>query len=42
MFLDTSGTVVGRVKNLVEPDAMLDVVRPAANKLHGNQHAQTP
>ncbi len=43
IFLDTSGNVLGRVRSLVEPDAMLDVVRPAARKLRaGNKSAATP
>ena len=43
IFLDTSGNVLGRVKTLVEPDAMLEVVRPAARKLRTtNAAARTP
>jgi len=43
IFLDTAGNVLGRVKSLVEPDAMLQVVRPAARKLRaGHESAQTP
>ena len=43
IFLDTKGNVLGRVKTLIEPDAMLDVVRPAARKLRtGNESARTP
>lgn len=33
IFLDTTGNVLGRVKSLIEPDEMLDVVRPAARKM---------
>ena len=36
IFLDTSGNVLGRVKILIEPDEMLEVVRPAARKMHGS------
>jgi thiol:disulfide interchange protein DsbD len=44
IFMDTKGNVLGRVKTLIEPDEMLDVVRPAARKLRdaGEQRAATP
>jgi thiol:disulfide interchange protein DsbD len=35
VFLDTDGHVLGRVSKLLGEDAMLDVVRPAAAKVHG-------
>ena len=40
VFLDTGGSVLGRVKNLIEPDAMLEVVRPAARRLKSNESAR--
>ena len=33
IFMDTRGNVHGRVKSLIEPDEMLEVVRPAARKI---------
>lgn len=33
IFLDTKGKVVGRVKDLIEPDEMLSIVRPAAREV---------
>ena len=33
VFLDTEGNVLGRVKDLVEPDEILDIIRPAARKV---------
>lgn len=43
VFLDTDGHVLARVKTLIEPDAMLEVVRPASHKLSsGNVRAGTP
>jgi thioredoxin:protein disulfide reductase len=44
IFMDTSGNVLGRVKTLIEPDEMLEVVRPAARKLRAasQQRAATP
>ena len=35
VFVATDGTELGRIKELVEPDAMLDVVHPAAQRLRG-------
>ena len=35
VFVATDGTELGRIKELVEPDAMLDVVRPATQRLRG-------
>lgn len=36
IFLDTTGNVLGRVKSLIEPDEMLEVVRPAARKVRAS------
>ncbi len=33
VFLDTHGNVLGRVKDLVKPGELLDIVRPAARKV---------
>lgn len=33
VFLDPDGNVLGRIKYLVEPEEMLDIVRPAARKV---------
>lgn len=43
VFLDTNGNVVGRLKDLVEPEQLLDIVRPAARALRaGSDQARTP
>lgn len=43
VFLDTKGQVIGRIKDLVEPEEMLDVVRPAGRKVRtGNEQAKQP
>jgi thiol:disulfide interchange protein len=45
VFLDTDGHVLGRVKNKIEPDEMLEVVRPASRKAAsrtGNARASVP
>lgn len=43
VFLDTSGNVVGRIQNLIEPEDMLDIVRPAARKVRtAGDQAKTP
>ena len=33
VFVTVDGKVLGRVKHLIEPDDMLEIVRPAANKI---------
>jgi thiol:disulfide interchange protein DsbD len=33
VFVTSKGEVLGRVKHLIEPDEMLDIVRPASHKL---------
>jgi thioredoxin:protein disulfide reductase len=42
VFLDTRGSVLGRVREMVEPDEMLDIVRPAAKTIRSSRHAATP
>jgi thiol:disulfide interchange protein DsbD len=39
VFLSTEGDVLGRVKHLIDPDEMLDIVTPAARKLAGGPTA---
>ena len=39
VFLTPEGNVVGRVKHLIDPDAMLDIVNPAVHKLAGGPTA---
>ncbi|HEU0033680.1 MAG TPA: cytochrome c biogenesis protein CcdA [Kofleriaceae bacterium] len=35
VFMDTEGNVLGRVHELIEPDAMMEIVRPATTQLRG-------
>jgi hypothetical protein len=31
--MDTEGNVLGRVKDMIEPDEMLEIVHPAATRI---------
>ena len=42
IFLDTKGHVLGRVKDLIQPDEMLEIVRPAARKLRTDNASRSP
>jgi hypothetical protein len=43
VFLDADGNVLGRVRKVIKPRAMLKVVVPASKKLaaHGEPQAET-
>jgi thioredoxin:protein disulfide reductase len=42
VFLGTEGQVLGRVDKMMEPEDMLEIVRPAVKKLASRARAQTP
>ena len=43
VFLDTNGNVLGRVTDLVEPEELLEIIRPAARALRAStDQAKTP